>query len=135
MEEGITGDFALVKAWKGDTDGNLVFRGTARNFNVDAAKAGQITIAEVEELVQPGDIHPGECLDVNRASCRSYDVVCGICINAFIIWWFLLPTDQVHLPGIYVQRIFKATKTEKRIERLTLANATVSYVFAVFMNE
>ncbi|POM59159.1 Succinyl CoA transferase, partial [Phytophthora palmivora] len=58
MEEGITGDFALVKAWKGDTDGNLVFRGTARNFNVDAAKAGQITIAEVEELVQPGEIHP-----------------------------------------------------------------------------
>ncbi|CAI5701266.1 unnamed protein product [Peronospora effusa] len=89
MEEGITGDFALVKAWKGDTDGNLVFRGTARNFNVDAAKAGQITIAEVEELVQPGDIHP----------------------------------DEVHLPGIYVQRIFKANKTEKRIERLTLANA------------
>ena len=59
MEEGITGDFALVKAWKGDTDGNLVFRGTARNFNVDAAKAGQVTIAEVEELVQPGGIHPG----------------------------------------------------------------------------
>lgn len=59
MEEGIRGDFALVKAWKGDTDGNLVFRGTARNFNVDAAKAGRITIAEVEELVQPGEIHPG----------------------------------------------------------------------------
>ncbi|CAI5742013.1 unnamed protein product [Hyaloperonospora brassicae] len=92
MEEGITGDFALVKAWKGDTDGNLVFRGTARNFNVDAAKAGQITIAEVEELVQPGDIHP----------------------------------DEVHLPGIYVQRIFKADKMEKRIERLTLADAKKS---------
>ncbi|EEY59065.1 succinyl CoA transferase, putative [Phytophthora infestans T30-4] len=92
MEEGITGDFALVKAWKGDTDGNLVFRGTARNFNVDAAKAGQITIAEVEELVQPGEIHP----------------------------------DEVHLPSIYVQRIFKAEKTEKRIERLTLANAKKS---------
>lgn len=60
MEEGITGDFALVRAWKGDTDGNLVFKGTARNFNVDAAKAGKITIAEVEELVQPGDIHPGK---------------------------------------------------------------------------
>ncbi|POM68356.1 Succinyl CoA transferase [Phytophthora palmivora] len=92
MEEGITGDFALVKAWKGDTDGNLVFRGTARNFNVDAAKAGQITIAEVEELVQPGEIHP----------------------------------DDVHLPSIYVQRIFKAKTSEKRIERLTLANAKKS---------
>ncbi|KAG6946258.1 hypothetical protein JG688_00016146 [Phytophthora aleatoria] len=92
MEEGITGDFALVKAWKGDTDGNLVFRGTARNFNVDAAKAGQITIAEVEELVRPGEIHP----------------------------------DEVQLPSIYVQRIFKAEKTEKRIERLTLANAKKS---------
>lgn len=89
MEEGITGDFALVKAWKGDTEGNLVFRGTAGNFNVDAAKAGRITIAEVEELVDPGEIHPGE----------------------------------VHLPSIYVQRIFKATKSEKRIEKLTLANA------------
>lgn len=60
MEEGITGDFALVKAWKGDKDGNLVFRGTTRNFNVDAAKAGRITIAEVEELVEPGEIHPDE---------------------------------------------------------------------------
>lgn len=92
MEEGITGDFALVKAWKGDSNGNLVFRGTARNFNVDAAKAGGITIAEVEELVQPGDIHP----------------------------------DEVHLPGIYVQRIFKAKSAEKRIEKLTLANASKS---------
>lgn len=59
MEEAITGDYALIKAWKGDTRGNLVFRGTAANFNVDAAKAGRITIAEVEELVEPGDIHPG----------------------------------------------------------------------------
>ncbi|KAG6580141.1 3-oxoacid CoA transferase 1 [Phytophthora cinnamomi] len=92
MEEGITGDFALVRAWKGDTDGNLVFKGTARNFNVDAAKAGKITIAEVEELVQPGDIHP----------------------------------DEVHLPGIYVQRVFKANSSEKRIEKLTLANAKKS---------
>ncbi|GMF42574.1 unnamed protein product [Phytophthora fragariaefolia] len=68
MEEGITGDFALVRAWKGDTDGNLVFRGTARNFNVDAAKAGQITIAEVEELVQPGDIHPGKLKSQHKVS-------------------------------------------------------------------
>ncbi|RLN52466.1 hypothetical protein BBJ28_00007661 [Nothophytophthora sp. Chile5] len=91
MEEGITGDYGLVKAWKGDTDGNLVFRGTARNFNVDAAKAGGITIAEVEELVQPGEIHP----------------------------------DEVHVPSVFVQRIFKASSAEKRIERLTLANASV----------
>jgi 3-oxoacid CoA-transferase len=54
------GDFALVKAWKGDRDGNLVFRGTTRNFNVDAAKAGKVTIVEVEELVDVGDIHPGK---------------------------------------------------------------------------
>lgn len=56
------GDFALVKAWKGDTKGNLVFRGTTQNFNLDAAKAGKITIAEVEELVEPGEIHPGRSI-------------------------------------------------------------------------
>ncbi|OQS00580.1 succinyl CoA transferase [Thraustotheca clavata] len=88
MEEGITGDFALVKAWKGDKDGNLVFRGTTRNFNVDAAKAGKITIVEVEELVEIGDIHP----------------------------------DEIHVPGVYVQRIFKADRNEKRIERLTVSD-------------
>lgn len=92
MEEGITGDYALVKAWKGDKDGNLVFRGTTRNFNVDAAKAGRITIAEVEELVEPGEIHP----------------------------------DEVHVPSVFVQRIFKAEKLEKRIERLTLSNSATS---------
>ncbi|KAJ0400635.1 hypothetical protein P43SY_000920 [Pythium insidiosum] len=92
MEEGITGDYALVKAWKGDTDGNLVFRGTTRNFNVDAAKAGKITIAEVEELVEPGEIHP----------------------------------DEVHLPSVFVQRIFKASGHEKRIERLTLSDSSTS---------
>ena len=58
--EGITGDYSLVKAWKGDKLGNLVFRSTARNFNVDAAKAGKICIAEVEELVEVGDIKPDE---------------------------------------------------------------------------
>ncbi|RHY08977.1 hypothetical protein DYB25_008921 [Aphanomyces astaci] len=88
MEEGITGDFALVKAWKGDKDGNLVFRGTTRNFNVDAAKAGRTTIVEVEELVEIGALHP----------------------------------DEIHVPGVYVQRIFKATKNEKRIERLTVSD-------------
>ncbi|CAK4649213.1 unnamed protein product [Aphanomyces euteiches] len=88
MEEGITGDFAWVKAWKGDKDGNFVFRGTTRNFNVDAAKAGKVTIVEVENLVEVGDLHP----------------------------------DEIHVPGVYVQRIFKATKNEKRIERLTVSD-------------
>lgn len=60
MEEAIVGDFALVKAWKGDTRGNLVFRGTSRNFNADAATAGKVCIAEVEEIVEAGDLHPDE---------------------------------------------------------------------------
>eukprot|EP00428_Durinskia_dybowskii_P071591 CAMPEP_0170392952 /NCGR_PEP_ID=MMETSP0117_2-20130122/20463_1 /TAXON_ID=400756 /ORGANISM="Durinskia baltica, Strain CSIRO CS-38" /LENGTH=481 /DNA_ID=CAMNT_0010649117 /DNA_START=100 /DNA_END=1541 /DNA_ORIENTATION=- len=87
MEEAITGDFALVKAWKGDTDGNLVFHATARNFNPDCAKAAKVCIAEVEELVEPGQLSP----------------------------------DEIHLPGIYVQRIFQGGKYEKRIAHLTLA--------------
>lgn len=58
MEYAFEADFALVKAWKGDTDGNLVYRGTARNFNPLMAMAGKITIAEVEELVQPGELNP-----------------------------------------------------------------------------
>lgn len=86
MEEGITGDYALVKAWKGDTRGNLVFRGTARNFNPPVATAGKITIAEVEELVEEGELDPNE----------------------------------IHVPGVYVQRIFKATHSEKQIEKLTV---------------
>jgi 3-oxoacid CoA-transferase len=89
MEEAITGDYALVKAWKGDAAGNLVFRATARNFNPDCAKAGRICIAEVEELVEVGQLAP----------------------------------DEIHLPGIYVQRIVKASKNEKRIERLTEAGS------------
>lgn len=60
LEEGITGDYAFVKAWKGDKQGNLVFRKTARNFNPLAAMAGKITIAEVEELVETGDLNPDE---------------------------------------------------------------------------
>jgi len=60
LEESIVGDFALVKAWKADTRGNLVFRGTARNFNADAATSGKICIAEVEEIVQAGSLHPDE---------------------------------------------------------------------------
>lgn len=58
METGLTADFALVKAWKGDTSGNLIFKGTARNFNPIMAAAGKITIAEVEELVAPGELDP-----------------------------------------------------------------------------
>ena len=60
MEHAFKSDFALVKAWKGDTDGNLIFKGTARNFNPVMAMAGKITIAEVEELVEPGELDPNE---------------------------------------------------------------------------
>lgn len=91
MEEAITGDFSLVKAWKADTDGNLVFRATARNFNPECAKAGRICIAEVEEIVEPGMLAP----------------------------------DEIHLPGVYVHRLIKGGKYEKRIERLTLQGGTV----------
>lgn len=87
LERGITGDFAFVKAWKGDKFGNLVFRKTARNFNPMAATAGKITVAEVEELVEVGELDP----------------------------------DQIHTPGVYVQRIFKGTNYQKRIEQRTIA--------------
>ena len=63
MEEAITGDFALIKAWKADTFGNLVFRKSARNFNIPMAKAASVTIAEVEEIVDNGDLNP-EDIDV-----------------------------------------------------------------------
>jgi 3-oxoacid CoA-transferase subunit A len=84
MERGIMGDFALVKAWKADPFGNLVFRKTSRNFNPLAATAGKTTIVEVEELVGVGELDP----------------------------------DEIHTPGIYVQRIVKGARYEKRIERL-----------------
>jgi 3-oxoacid CoA-transferase subunit A len=58
LEHALTADYAIVKAWKGDTDGNLVYKGTARNFNPVMAMAGRITIAEVEELVEPGELDP-----------------------------------------------------------------------------
>ncbi len=86
LERGIVGDFAFVKAWKGDKYGNLIFRKTARNFNPMAATAGKITIAEVEHLVEVGELEP----------------------------------DQIHTPGIYVQRIFQGTGYEKRIEHRTV---------------
>lgn len=89
LERGIVGDFALVKAWKGDKFGNLIFRKTARNFNPMAATAGKITVAEVEELVEVGTLDP----------------------------------DQIHTPGVYVQRIFQGQGYEKRIEQLTVRKA------------
>lgn len=86
------GDISLVKAWKADTRGNLVFRGTARNFNPDAARAGKFCIAEVEEIVEAGELHP----------------------------------DEIHLPGIFVNKVVKATHNEKRIEQLTEIPADAS---------
>lgn len=86
MELALHADFAIVKAWKGDTLGNLVFRKTTRNFSSSMARAGQITIAEVEHLVQPGELDP----------------------------------DNIHVPGIYVHRIFQGGNYEKRIERRTV---------------
>ena len=86
LEKWLKADFAIVKAWKGDHAGNLVYRGTARIFNPMMAAAGKITIAEVEELVEPGELDP----------------------------------NCIHTPGIYVQRIFKGARYEKRIEHRTL---------------
>ena len=86
LETALSADFAFVKAWKGDTAGNLIFKGTARNFNPLMAMAGKITVAEVEELVPAGDLDP----------------------------------NQIHTPGIFVQRIFQGEKYEKRIEQRTV---------------
>jgi len=85
LEHAFQADFAIVKAWKGDTAGNLIFKGTARNFNSCMAGAAKITIAEVEELVEAGSLDP----------------------------------NQIHTPGIFVQRIFQGEKFEKRIEQRT----------------
>jgi 3-oxoacid CoA-transferase subunit A len=89
LERGIRADLALVKAWKGDTSGNLVYRKTARNFNPNAATCGRVTVAEVEILVETGELDP----------------------------------DQVHTPGIYVQRIVHNPGAEKRIEQRTTRKA------------
>jgi len=86
LETGLTADLSLVKAWRGDTEGNLVYRKTARNFNPMMASAGRVTVAEVEELVEPGTLDP----------------------------------DQVHTPGIFVQRIIRGAHYEKRIEQRTV---------------
>jgi 3-oxoacid CoA-transferase subunit A len=86
LEMALQAEFTLVKAWKGDRYGNLVFRKTTRNFSTSMAKAGNITIAEVEHLVEPGELDP----------------------------------ENIHVPGIYVHRIFKGSQYEKRIERRTV---------------
>ena len=91
MESGLRADFAIVKAWKGDTAGNLIFKGTARNFNPMMAAAGKITIAEVEKLVPEGKLNP----------------------------------NDIHVPGIYVQRIFQGKKYQKRIEQRTISVETL----------
>lgn len=86
LEYAYKADFSFVKAWKGDTAGNLIFKGTARNFNAPMTGAGKITVAEVEELVPAGELDPNE----------------------------------IHVPGIFVQRIFQGEKYEKRIEQRTV---------------
>jgi 3-oxoacid CoA-transferase len=88
LETALIADFAFVKAWKGDTDGNLIYKGTSQNFNPVIATAGKITIAEVEELVPAGTLDP----------------------------------NQIHTPGIYVQRIFQGTNYVKPIEHVTTQN-------------
>jgi 3-oxoacid CoA-transferase subunit A len=85
LEHAFDADYAIVKAWKGDKHGNLIFRATSRNFNPLMAMAGKFTIAEVEELVEPGELDP----------------------------------DQIHTPGIYVNKIFKGQDYQKRIEQVT----------------
>ena len=86
LEHAFQADFSIIKAWKGDTAGNLIFKGTARNFNPCMAGAAKITIAEVEELVEAGTLDP----------------------------------NQIHIPGIFVQRIFQGEFFEKRIEQRTV---------------
>ena len=92
LEKAIHADLSIVKAWKGDKSGNLMFRETARNFNPMIASCGKTTVAEVEQLVEVGELDP----------------------------------DQVHLPGIYVDRIIQGPRYEKRIEFRTVAGASAS---------
>ena len=86
MERAFEADFSFVKAWKGDEAGNLIFKGTARNFNPVMCGAARITVAEVEELVPAGSLDP----------------------------------NQIHIPGIFIQRIFQGVDYEKRIEQRTV---------------
>jgi len=86
LEKAFNADFSFVKAWKGDAAGNLVFKGSARNFNPNMCGAAKITVAEVEELVPVGTLDP----------------------------------NHIHIPGIFIQRIFQGDNYEKRIEQLTV---------------
>ena len=86
LEHAFKAQFSFVKAWKGDTAGNLIFKGTARNFNPNMCGAAKITVAEVEELVPAGELDP----------------------------------NQIHIPGIFVQRIFQGAEYQKRIEQRTV---------------
>ncbi|ADF50456.1 CoA transferase subunit A [Zunongwangia profunda] len=86
LEEAFKADFAFIKAWKGDRVGNLIFKGTARNFNPVMCGAAKVTVVEVEELVEPGELDP----------------------------------NFIHIPGIFVQRIFEGKNYEKRIEKRTV---------------
>ena len=86
LEKAFNADFSFVKAWKGDAAGNLVFKGSARNFNPNMCGAAKITVAEVEELVPVGTLDP----------------------------------NHIHIPGIFIQRIFQGENYEKRIEQLTV---------------
>jgi 3-oxoacid CoA-transferase subunit A len=85
LETGLVADLAIVKAWRGDTEGNLIYRKTARNFNPMMASAGRVTVAEVEQLVEPGQLDP----------------------------------DQIHTPGIFVQRIIQGASYRRQIENRT----------------
>ena len=86
LEYAFNADFAFIKAWKGDAAGNLIFKGSARNFNPNMCGAAKITVAEVEELVPVGSLDP----------------------------------NKIHIPGIFIQRIFQGNRYEKRIEQLTV---------------
>src|SRR5436305_7342921 len=92
LEPGITAELSIVKAWKGDKSGNLIYRKTSRNFNPMIASCGKICVAEVEQLVEIGELDP----------------------------------DQIHTPGIFVNRIVQGEKYEKRIEFRTLQGAAVA---------
>src|SRR3954451_12596656 len=92
LEPGITAELTIVKAWKGDKSGNLIFRKTSRNFNPMIATCAKVCVAEVEQLVETGE----------------------------------LPPDQIHTPGIFVDRIIQGAKYEKRIEFRTVQGATVA---------
>jgi 3-oxoacid CoA-transferase subunit A len=96
LETGLTTDLALVRAWKGDTEGNLIYRKTARNFNPVMATAGRVTVAEVEQLVEVGSLEP----------------------------------DQIHTPGIFVQRIVEGHGYKRRIEQRTVRKRGADAVVA-----